>query len=213
MLRQDKRVDGLGGQLVAMFKDKEHDDVWRDYCVQYFGMYYNLKWLGDKQGEKGASVESVGAQKIEDPERKDIEDAYWEAMKEKDKSTAGTSLLNLESLSRMHPDFDRQKIASKALELAADNGCIEASRITALRVCGMMNKTEALPVAREIAQTGETIMLRMAAIATIGDLGSKDDVELVQSLVNNPEKRIKTIAEAALKKVKARAGIKEQGGV
>jgi len=207
MLRQDKRVDGLGGQLVAMYKDKEHDDVWRDYCVQYFGIYYNHKWPGTRQ-DAGAVV-----QNNEDIERKNIEDAYWVAMQEKDKSTAGTSLLNLESLSRTHPEFDRKKIADRALELAADNGCIEPSRITALRICGIMNKAEALPVARDIAQTGETVMLRMAAIATIGDLGGKDDVELVQSLVNNPEKRIKTIAETALKKVKARAGIKEQGGV
>ena len=60
----------------------------------------------------------------------------------------------------------RERIGRKAVEIVKDDGAIEASRI-----CGSMRKTDIMPTARVIAQTGETTALRAAAIATIGELG------------------------------------------
>jgi len=192
LLKQEKLPDGLGSRLVEMYRDKEHDDVWRDYCVQYFAEYYKQKWPDSANVEK------------EEPERTEIKSAYWEAVTEKDKTIAGTALIGLESLSRQYKEIYRDRISSNALELANEDTCIEASRITALRICGMMKKMDVLPSARIVAQTGETITLRMAAIATIGDLGDNEDMELVKSLAADPEKRISSIAQSALRRLEKR---------
>ena len=189
--RQDEVPDGLGGQLVKMFKDKEHDDVWRDYCIQYMAGYYESKW-------------PAGSQKSDDPERKDIESSYWAAVGETNKTFPGTALLALERLSRDNSEFDRSKVGEKALELAMNDQCTEANRITCLRLCGMMNKPEILPTARVLAQTGSTGPIRMAAVATVGDVGDQTDIELLQSLAGGSDKQAKVVAESALNRLNQR---------
>ena len=67
-----------------------------------------------------------------------------------------------------------------------------------------MGKVEALPAARIVSQTGETTMLRMAAIATLGDLGEEQDIDLVETMAASDEKRIATVAESALLRLKKR---------
>jgi hypothetical protein len=189
--RQDKIPDGLGGQLVKMFKDKEHDDVWRDYCIQYMADYYESKW-------------PVGSTNNEDPERKDMESSYWAAVGDTNKTFPGTALLALEKLSRNNSEFDRNKVGEKALELAMDDQSTEANRITSLRLCGMLNKTEILPTARVLAQTGSTGPIRMAAVATVGDVGNQTDIELLQSLCGTSDKQDKVVTESALNRLKQR---------
>lgn len=195
--RQDQPPPGLGSQLVKMYRDTGHDNVWRDYCIQYLaGSYDATKATGVETNEP-------------DMTRKEIEKAYWEALTEKDKTIAGTALLAVERLSRNHAEFDRKKVEEAALALATDERCGEASRITALRVCAMMNKAEALPSAKIVAQTGESVTLQMAAIATVGDLGGREDVELLKSMARSSEKRISNIASAAVTRLTQR--LKAQG--
>ncbi|MFC1497396.1 hypothetical protein ACFLS1_02840 [Verrucomicrobiota bacterium] len=196
LLAQDELPEGFGSKLVEMYNDNEHDDVWRDYCVQYFAEYYQAKW-------------AVGEVPEDDKEHGEINSAYWQAVTEKDKTIAGTALIGLESLSRDYKGFDREKIKQAAVDLANDPDCLEASKITALRMCGMLNNADALPSARIVAQTGETTMLRMAAIATVGDLGDEEDIEFLNSMVGSSEKRISAIAKPALERVKARISEKK----
>jgi hypothetical protein len=190
LLAQDRPPEGLGRQLAAMFRDGEHDDVWRDYCVQYLGPYYDIRWpAGSKAGK--------------DPEREEVEAAYWEALKETGKTFAGTALLGIERLSRARSEMGRTNVANVAVSLATNEACIEANRITAFRVSALMGKKEVLPSARMASQTGETGPLRMAAIATIGDLGDASDRELLESLAASKEERIRRIAKAALARLDA----------
>jgi hypothetical protein len=130
--------------------------------------------------------------------------AYQEALKEKDKTMAGTALIAVERLSRDHAEFDRKKVEETALALATDERCGEASRITAMRICGMTGATNVLPSARITAQTGESVTLRMAAIATVGDLGGREDMELLKAMTRSSEKRLKTVAETSLGRLEKR---------
>ena len=186
LLRQDRIPDALGKQLVDMYRDGSHDNVWRDYCIQYMSACYDAV--------KPTGVETNAA----DIERKEIAKSYDEALLEKDKTIAGTALIAVEQLSRDHAEFDRKHVGETALCLATDDRCGEAARITALRVCGMLGKSEVVPVARVLAQTGESVALRMAAAATLGDLGEKADMELLQSLSAGSEKRVSTVASSAV---------------
>ena len=192
LLTQEKPPSGLGRQVVAMSRDVGQDGVWRDYCVQYlFDCYEALKPTGVATNEP-------------DVTRKAIESACQDALGEKDTTIAGTALLTMDRLSKNHAEFSHKMLGDKALTLATDETCSEATRITALRLCGTIGKPEVLPVARMLAQSGDTIMLQAAAIATIGDLGQPRDTELLTSLAGSKEKRIQKVAEAARAKLSAR---------
>jgi len=61
----------------------------------------------------------------------------------------------------------------------------------------------ATDVARSLAQTGETILLRSAAIVTLGEIGTADDRELLESFTFSENKQIAAAAQMALKKMEA----------
>ena len=196
LLAQDNLPAGLGYQLAEMFRDKEHSDVWRAYCIQFIPEYYEEQWPAGSEPEPEKGQE-------EDPERLDMEKACWEALEDEDSTTKGTALLALEDLSGKYDRFEKGKVEEAAVAMAVDDACEEPARITSLRICGMTGRKEVLPAARMIAQTGETVTLRMAAVATLGDLGGEEDVELLESLSASKEKRIKQIAEATLTRMKS----------
>jgi len=202
LVRQDRPVPGLGARMAAMFRNTAQDDLWRDYCIQYFAPYYAAAWPA---GEGGNAAEDGKPAKL-DPARREIVDAYWEAVARPDKTFAGTALLGMERLSREYKEFDRERIAGTALTLASDENTGEATRITALRVCGLMKQAGALETARIVVQTGTTFPLRLAAIATLGDLGDRRDREYLQALATVEGARFKPAIERAAKAIQDREG-------
>ena len=85
-----------------------------------------------------------------------------------------------------------------------DDRASEPCRITALRVAALHGAKEVLPVARELAQTGETEMLRMAAIASLGELGGAADQELLDALTHADVPYVASIATQAAATLKKR---------
>jgi len=191
LLRQEVIPDGLSQQVIDMYHDQGNDETWRNYCIQYMVPCYQA--LATSTTDTNAAAE-----------RQEIVDACWGALAEKNKSIAGTSLICLETMSRTHPEIDREKLAGTAVALASDETCGEATRITAFGVCSSMGKTGLLPTAKALAQTGDTIPLRMAAIAAVGDLGGKDDAELLRSLAADSDKRIASCSHSALDRLNKR---------
>ena len=196
LMEQDVPPEGLGLQIVGMCRDLGNDEMWRDYCVQYMGVYYEAMGLSDES-------------KAEDPERKAIEEAYAVVLAERDKPIAGTALLGLERLSRANKGLDRGRIEKAATEMASDDRCPQGARITALRICGMMGATNALFPVRILAQTGETVPVQMAAIATLGEIGEAGDAELLDSLAASSDKRTAAVAGAAHRSLAKRVGASE----
>ena len=111
---------------------------------------------------------------------------------------------------RRYPEFDRARVAEAALKLAQDTSACEGARITATAVCGNTRYTNALPSLRIMAQTAETVMLRMAAIASLGSCGGHADLEVLQALCQDREPRIRTAAESAVKRLQRKRS--EDGG-
>ena len=91
-----------------------------------------------------------------------------------------------------------------AVTLANDEETCEATRITAFRLCGKLKCSNALETARIVTQTGSTLPLRMAAIATLGDLGEQRDLEYLQAVIENDAPRLKPVMAAAVNKIRAR---------
>jgi len=177
---------------VAMYKDKSHDAVWRNYTIQFLAPYYEKRWPA------GSAVNMA------DPERQAILDTLWEALLEKDGPIAGTALIGVELLSRTHSEIDKGRMRKAACDLALDDACGVESRIAAIQICGMIDSREALPTVRTLAQAGEVTPLRIASIAALGRLGSSDDEDLLQSLAAGSEQYPRKAAEAALKRLRKR---------
>lgn len=197
LLRQKVLPAGIGEQLVKMYRDRNHDVIWRGYCVQFFGDYYDKAW-------------PAGADTNPDPLRKQFEAAYWEALAETDSQIAGTALIGIELLSRKHPELDRTKIGRKALDLATDQKMNANTRLTAIQVCAVMGLKEVLQTARIEAQAGENTILRVAAISAIGQVGSPEDADLLQGIAASSDQYPAKAAAKALEHLRRRT--KDAGG-
>lgn len=212
LLRQNELPEGIGLQMVEMASDSGNDPVWRDYCVQFMQPFYERLaaecTVGTENGE-GTSAQSAD-------ELAAVREAMVSALAERDSTIAGTSLIGLELLSRTHGEFDRGAITDSALEIAADDSASASCRLTAMRLsAGLAAKdhesqnSELEPdavaeTARILAQTGETALLRSAAIVTLGETGAEEDRELLESFALSDNKQIVAAAELALQKMTAR---------
>jgi len=215
LLRQKQMPEGIGLQIVEMANNPENDPVWRDYCVQFMQPFYerasgerDLATKNTKEHEENNSVTSSAAGG--ENELTVIHDAMFSALDERDSTIAGTALIGLENLSRTHEEFDRETIVAKASEIALDETASAASRLTALRLASQVSEEKgvesgesAADAARSIAQTGETVLLRSAAIVTLGEVGSHDDRELLESYLLDGNKQIADAAKMALAKMDA----------
>lgn len=192
LLRRERTGRVVATNLTAMLRDNRHDDVWRDYCVQYMAPCYE-------------KIRREQEKTDDPPELADLRTNLWAALGMKEKTIAGTALLGMDRLSRQYPEIDRKKVEQAALELALDERAGEPTRITALRICGQNGTSNVLATARFLAQAGDTTVLRMAAVATVGDVGDASDIELLHSLAGSSEKGLAAAANSAGKRLKARA--------
>ncbi|MEI6972653.1 MAG: hypothetical protein WCL44_14190, partial [bacterium] len=121
LLRQKELPSDLGKQILKMYNDPEQNEVWRDYCVQHFGPYAQTKW---KDGS-GAG---------DDPEWAEVTNAYWQATTETRNTIAGTALIGMNTLAGRYPGLTKDQVAERSLQLARDDSCGDASRVTAFRM-------------------------------------------------------------------------------
>ena len=133
-----------------------------------------------------------------------VREAMFSALDERDNTIAGTALIGLELLSRSQDEFDREAIVSKASEIASNEMASPASRMTALRMSSVTGGDDSTAdTARLLAQTGETVLLRSAAIVTLGEVGTDEDREILESFALDENGQIATAAKLALQKMDA----------
>ncbi len=230
LLRQETLPEGIGLAMAEMAADPNQDVVWRDYCVQFMGPFYERASLATKNTKNHENENPVSSndKSSADNERSEvqpggenkpdelkvIQDAMFQALDERTSTIAGTALIGLENLSRTHEEFDREEITSKAVEIASDELASATSRMTALRLAAGLTtedteNTETVVAARSLAQTGDTVLLRSAAIVTVGEVGSDADRELLQSYLLDEDRQIAAAAQQALNKMDERANAAE----
>jgi hypothetical protein len=218
LLRQTQLSEGLGIQMAEMAANPSNDPVWRDYCVQFMQPFYErcsgelaTKNTKGHQEESSVSSSAAGGEKTS-VEVSAIHDAMFAALDERSTTIAGTALVGLELLSRTHEEFDRELIVAKTVEIASDESASSSSRLTALRLSASGNlkpetgnlNEEVVNTARTLAQTGETVLLRSAAIVTLGEVGTVDDRELLDTFALSDNKQIAAAAKLALQKMDSR---------
>ncbi|MBN2685380.1 MAG: hypothetical protein JXR40_08885 [Pontiellaceae bacterium] len=202
LLRQKELPEALGYQLVDMFADTESDPVWRDYCVQLMSPLYERLTTeyteyteGQESNQSEESVDELNA----------VRETMFAALDEREGAISGTALIGVELLSRTHGEFDRDMILDKASKIAANEAVSNESRLTALRLTSVAGADESTAdTARNLAQTGEAAYLRSAAIVTLGETGTPEDRELLESFTFDDDRQIAAAAELALQKMDAR---------
>jgi hypothetical protein len=195
LIRQNKLPADLCNRMIGMYRDRTHDDLWRDYCVQHFLIYYERKWPS-------------GPAPKEDREAAAIQSAYWDAADETGNTIAGTALLGLERLSRTETSVDRRRVADKVRQYAENDNCPLQTRITSMQLCGVMGLEGILATARRVAENaGNRIPLRMSAIATIGDVGGQSEAEFLTRIAAQASNMyVQNAAKSALKRLESRLG-------
>lgn len=187
LVQQATMPPGLSDMLVAVYHDPAQDVVMRDYSVQHMAPAY---------------------EKVSDQEKSNLRDALWQAAGETDTSIAGTAILAMLDIAQTEPTMDRGRLADTAFKLAADDRCGELARITAVQVCGRMGVEQALPIVEQLAQTAQSIPLRIAATAALGDIGGTEAVQILQRLAESSEPRQALAAQSALHRAQS-ASVKQ----
>lgn len=195
LIDQEPQPAQLQGKLLSMFRDKTHEEWWRNFCVQHFELLYRKKWPNNSTGGG-------------DEERRAMKDAYSEAVREAGNSIAGTALLGLVRLSEDYPEFEKSSIMRDAVSIAANQGADQRSRIAALQVAGRLGCVDILPVARSVVASGAGVSFRMAAIATLGEVGKSEDKDVLRQIMTGSDPYLQKAATKALNCIELRvAGV------
>ena len=171
--------------LRQIYLDQNQDPTIRSYAVQYLAS--SMSHLAD--GSQKQAIQQLLVNLANNP----VEIA------------SGTALLGLEQSSMfLTSGVKENQITQIALKVACDPRVPDVDRMHPLQVCGQMGIEQAAPVARDLAVNGTHAMVRMSALATLGELGQATDIPLLTQASNDPDIRIRTAASAALATLQAR---------
>lgn len=191
LIEQVPQSTRIQGALLSMFRDKTHEEWWRNFCVQHFELLYRKKWSG------GSAVST-------DKDRITMAGAYQQALAETGNSIAGTALLGMARLSEDYPEFDKKAVSKSAVNIAGNTGADPRSRIAALQVAGRLGGSDVLPVARSVAVSGSAISLRLSAISAISEVGTAEDVSLLSQISRADEPYLAKAASNALHRIESK---------
>ena len=186
LMRQKLGGGRLAELLAEMSLDGAVDMTWRDYCVQFLGKYY-------PSAPHGKGREAMG-------------DALWRTLADgRGSRLAGSAALQLADLAEAGlPGFPRLRVAAACLAALKDPACHRESQLTLVQTLSRLRASEALPEFRRLADAVDRPLVRMAAVAAIGDNGTSADRALLQELANGADARTGKAAKAALKRMDAR---------
>lgn len=178
--------------LEALYADEGQHWIIRDYALQH------LFEFCDEATRTGQ------AQKWSAARQSRIEGLFWTALEETQESVAGTALLALWRLSDLGMSIDRERVASKSLELAAQSTVGQLARITSLQVSAGLGDRRILKLAPDLVEHGETSALRASAIAAVGRLGGADELAWLERQPVSANRSLRVATEAAIRQIRSR---------
>ncbi len=184
LMKQRQKPKELSAHLVKMYKDKTFDPTWRDYCVQFFG-----KWYEKAPNNAG---------------KKAMYHGLFDAVEERKGSIGGTAVTMMRHLVHL-PEFDKKEVADLAYKLITSPDCSNSGKISGLQVCADLGDKRALPLAREWVEKSKNKFIKMSAMAAIGTLGDRSDLPLLEKYSSSTDIRLRGPAVAAIKKIKRRS--------
>ncbi len=188
--------------MIGISKDPQQFATMRDYAIQHLQPLYK---------------------KLDTNSQTLIRSVLWQATDETTNSIAGTAMFALLKImgktvnsvvkddTKTSPNtitaIERTRLEQTALRIALDSTSGQLARTAAISVCGRLKVKESLPLAVELAQSSTIYPMRLAAIATLGEIGGIDVLGTLRYIADGPDQRLKLSALSAIYKVQARLGI------
>jgi hypothetical protein len=173
---------------IAAIADPNGDLIWRDYCIQKLPELLNVEGPADEDRRTAAAlIDSLTA----DPAS----------------GLAGTTLIAAMRLSRtpaadLAPATDT--LAARAIAIASDEAAPLPDRVTALQVAAIYRHPETARLALDFLadrSSSETTMLRVGAIAALGELGDASHREAIERYRLSTDTRLRAAARTALARI------------
>lgn len=190
LLTEGAVAQSLLDHALTVIPEGKRDCVWRDYCVQK---------LATTLAHPAVSPESV--QRGLDLLRRLIDGQYPEMQ--------GTALIvasKLEASGMSHPHIALQPthIGKQALRCASDADSPLLDRVTALQIAGRYLPEKTLIYASSLLGTDQqdtAVMLKISAIATLGQIGNEAHIPLIQPYRRVIDIRLRKAARIAMQRL------------
>lgn len=178
-------VQELSQRMMDMIADKSYDDVWRNYCGQFMGIFYSR--MSQEQQERCVKL-------------------LREASGEAKTCIPGTAFIALKHISTLDAKaVDRNELAKEAFAAFSSPEATDVNMISELQICAELGHSPALDAARKLAQEkNASLSLKASAIAAVGLLGNASDKAMLEPLSKSSDTRISRAASAALKRLEPR---------
>ena len=162
------------GKLLEMIKNDDEDALWRDYAVQHFS-----DEIGKATGDKSLM--------------KELQGIYQNIP-----VLSATALMQMDRLERERSvDFGLGYIDGAVESVLQLKEPEERLIVTALAIVPLRNLRTAIPSVR-VWVVSKNLAVRCTAIATLGELRSSADLDLLRELTKDPEPRVRDVAQASL---------------
>jgi hypothetical protein len=190
LLAEGGAAQSLLDHALAVIPEGERDFVWRDYCVQK---------LATTLSHPAVSSESV--QQGLDLLKRLIDGQYPELQ--------GTALIvasKLEATGMSHPHIALKPshIGKQALSCASNADSPLLDRVTALQIAGRYLPQKTLTYASSLLDTDQhdtAVMLKVSAIATLGQIGNETHISLIQPYRRSMDIRLRKAARIAMQRL------------
>lgn len=173
--------DALAETLMTAQADPLHSAIWRDYCLQHLGSL--LPALAPDKASRARAL-------------------LWSALDDRSGAIAGTALIALHR--NLGEGVPAGRLMDRAADIATDPSRGGGSRATALRLLAEHEDPRARAPALEALAQSRDVVLRMAAMATIADLGRPDDRSILESYETNPVPTLRMAALASIRRMDQR---------
>lgn len=188
----------LGTRLARLSADTNADIVARDYALQHLDPVC-CRLAAENQGWTNSA------------EAAELRGALMNALQVNGTTLPGTALLAMGDLAAAGLGFERKELQAAALRMVQSPEVGDFSRTTAMRLCGQWGRTEALDAARDWARNEKKYPLRIAAIATLGDLGDATDGAELQRMLAAAPKGLRPALENAVRNIARRQALAQAG--
>jgi len=188
LLNMSHTPEGIHQLLTDIVQDVSQATVLREYAQQYM-----VHFFPSQDGEA----------------RQLILNTLRKALEEKHNNIAGGAIMALRSIATDYPEID---LYENSLDLvrwvAIDPKAHVQSRIPAIQTMGSLSGSGFYKDALSIGKDENSPMLiRIASIAALGDIGDLHAIDWLLSL-DNPASRLYLPAQAAIRKIQAKGGLK-----
>ena len=133
-------------------------------------------------------------------EKEKLEKTLQTVLKDPVPMLAVTGMIAME-LNKDSLKFDKELLHSRALELLQKDIPTYA-KVTLIQICGMnrVKSDQVLPILRDILKNSKETQLKVSAIASIGEYGNHNDLDIINLYSKSSDVRLRTATVTAINK-------------